>query len=134
MVGLMAAPVFAATQTASLYGWRWSEVEGSARFITSQGDSALVVCINFTDQLPKTKYAVYLAQYGNREWLIGYLTTDRYGNWGVRGDQDQFEKALTAGEYEDLSLQLIPLYKNRTFMPGIYWIYSEEVTVIIPNS
>jgi len=133
IVGLTAAPAFAETQTASLYGFHYTPVPGSARFITNQGDSALVVCLNFTNRLPKTKYAVYLRIEDSTDRWIGYLTTDRSGNWGLRGDQDQFEVALTAGEY-DVSLQLIPLNKDRTFMIGQYWFYSEWVTVIIPNS
>src|SRR5512136_1204306 len=90
MVGLMAAPAFAATQRVELERFP-GVTAGYATFTTNQGDRALVVGITVTNATARAKYRVYLFE-GAVNSTLGYLTTNNKGMWSGQNEQYQFSK------------------------------------------
>ena len=133
IVGLVAAPAFAATQKVDLT--RFPGVKaGYATFTTDQGDRALVVGITVTNATAKTKYQVHLMTECGGNYTLGTLTTNSKGKWGGQNEQYQFEKVLSAGQHT-VSLVLMPIMPNGSPNPDShYWITSPDVTFNITKN
>jgi hypothetical protein len=131
MVGLMAAPAFAATQRVVLT--RFPNVTaGYATFTTDQGDRALVVGITVTNATPRAKYRVYLFE-GAVNCTLGYLTTNSKGKWGGQNEQYEFSKVLSVGEHT-VQLKLMQLIDGSPDPQSKNWLMSPVVTINITRN
>jgi hypothetical protein len=101
VVGLMAAPVLAATQKVPMYTYgnpAYPRPGCYATFITNQGDNTLTILATVKGALPKAKYEVLLVVDGY-SYSFGNITTSSKGTWGGQNQQSEFEKVLPAGTY-----------------------------------